>query len=230
MIPKEVLLKSLFFDVESVGLYATFEELVSKNPKLAELWSKRCKWLRQNSPAQLFEPTDSQLWLEKSSLHPEFAKIVCVSIGAYNKENLNITSLIGDETDILKKTRIIFGNAASQNLRLAGHTIKNFDIPFLGKRMVINHIQPPELINFYNKKPWEMTTLDITDTFSFGAYGQAHTSLDLMCTVLGVESPKGDMEGSQVHEAFYKGSIEKIKIYCEKDVKAVVECFHKLSF
>jgi DNA polymerase elongation subunit (family B) len=230
MIPKDVLLKSLYFDIESAGYYSTYEDLRDHNPGLADLWDKRCKWLRLNSGAELADASEAQLWLEKASLHPEFARVVCVTIGAYKEGELNMISFTGTEDEILAKTNKVFDNAYSKSLRLAGHTIKNFDIPFLGKRMIINGIKPSELLNTFGKKPWEMSVMDITEVFSFGASGQSHTSLDLMCQVLGVQSPKTEMKGSDVHEVYWNGGIEKIKRYCESDVRALVECFNKFVF
>lgn len=230
MIPKDVLLKSLYFDIETAGFYPTYEDMQLQNPELAALWDKRCKWLRLNSGPELESATESHLWLEKASLHPEFARVVCVSIGAYREGELNMISFTGSEPEILAKTNKVFDNSYSKSLRLAGHTIKNFDIPFLGKRMIINGVKPSELINTFGKKPWEMSVMDITEVFGFGASGQSHTSLDLMCNVLGVESPKTEMKGSDVHGVFWKGGIEKIKRYCESDVRALVECFNKFVF
>ena len=229
MIPAEIIKKGLYFDIETAGITKNLFELRLKNPKLAELWSKRCKWLRLNSGEDFKDASDDLLFLKKASLHPEFSRVVCVSIGAYKEDEVHIISFIGEESEILINTNKVFNNAASKRLRLAGHTIKNFDIPFLGKRMIINKINPSPIINFFDKKPWEMNILDISDIFSFGSIGQSHASLDLMCSVLGVDSPKIDMDGSMVHEEFYSGKIEDIKKYCELDVKAVIDCFNKMN-
>ena len=193
MLPKPTVLKGLYFDIETAGSYETFDLLSSRNPKLASLWSKRCKWLRLNSGPDLLNASDSELWDHKASLHPEFGRVVCVSIGAYNKEELNVISLSGTEMEILTKVNTIFNNSYSKNLILAGHTIKAFDIPFLGKRMAIHGIRPSELINFYGKKPWEMTIMELNEIWGFGSQGQSHSSLDLICTSLGVASPKEDI-------------------------------------
>jgi hypothetical protein len=231
MISTEILHKGLYFDIETVGLYNTLEELQKENPKLATLWSKRCKWLRPHSGEEFADATDADLWKEKSSLHPEFGKIVCVSFGAFDdKKELVIRSFTGDEKQILLDTNKVFGNSLQKGLRLAGHTIKNFDIPFLGKRMIINGVRPSDMINFFNKKPWEANLMDLNGIFAFGGFGQTHISLDLMCTVLGVDSPKIGMDGSKVHSEYYAGNIEEIKKYCEMDVFSAVECFQKFSF
>ena len=230
MIPKTTLLRGLYFDIETAGIYESFGVLTGNDPKLASLWSKRCKWLRLNSGPELMDASDSTLWKEKATLHPEFGKVICVTIGAYNKEDLNIINIVGDEKEILTKVNTIFNNAYSKNLILAGQSIRMFDIPFLGKRMVIHGIRPSEAINFFNKKPWDISIMELNEIFSFGASGQSHTSLDLICTVLGVDSPKDAMDGSMVHSEFYKGNIDGIQKYCEKDVRSMIGCFNKLSF
>jgi predicted PolB exonuclease-like 3'-5' exonuclease len=163
-------------------------------------------------------------------LHPEFAKVVCISFGAYNGDDIKIQSVIGEENEILINSNKIFNNAVSKSWKLGGHTIKNFDIPFVGKRMIINRIDPSPLIGQLNRKPWDSPVIDISEVFAFGGYGQTHSSLDLMCSVFGHESPKDEMDGSLVHSYFHSGRIEEIKKYCEMDVKYLMKCYESFSF
>lgn len=230
MISKEILRKILYFDIETAGLTFTFEELQDFNPKIAELWKKRCKWLKQNSGEEFKDYICGDFWKIKASLHPEFSKIVCVSFGAYHGDNMKIQSFYGEEYEILENTNKIFNNAMSKGWKIGGHTIKNFDIPFIGKRMIINKINPSPLIANLNRKPWDSPFLDISDVFSFGGWGQTHTSLDLMSAILGLESPKDKMDGSMVHQYFHEGKVNEIKKYCEMDVKVLMDCFNALSF
>ena len=234
MISKEILRKTLYFDIETAGIVDSFNDLEISNPRLAQLWKKRCKWLAQNSGEEAKYYTPSDFWKLKSSLHPEFSKVVCVTFGAYQdgveKLMIKVNSLIGEEAEILNNTNKIFNNANAKGWKLAGHTIKNFDIPFIGKRMIINKINPSILIGALNRKPWESPYLDISDIFSFGGWGQTHSSLDLMSATLGYDSPKDEMDGSQVHQYFYEGRIDEIKKYCEKDVEALMKCFESFCF
>lgn len=230
MINKDTLKKTLYFDIETSGITKTFEDLELENPRLAKMWTKRCKWLVQNSGEDQKKYTASDFWGIKSSLHPEFAKIVCVSFGAYDEDEPRIQSFTGDEMDILKKSNMVLNKAMSKGWKLAGHTIKNFDIPFMGKRFIINGIDPSPMIASLNRKPWESPFLDISEIFSFGGWGQTHTSLDLMSSVFGHESPKDEMDGSMVHDYYYAGKIEEIKKYCEMDVKVLMKCFENFSF
>ena len=230
MISKNDLRKILYFDIETAGIVEKFEDLQRENPRLAKLWEKRSKWLGLNSGEEFKYYTPNDFWKIKSSLHPEFSKVVCITFGAYSGDDVRINSFIGDENEVLTNTNKIFNNASSKGWKLGGHTIKNFDIPFIGKRMLINRIEPSPIIGVINRKPWDSPYIDLSDLFAFGGWGQTHSSLDLMSAVFGHESPKENMDGSLVHQYFYEGRIEEIKKYCERDVKSLVDCFSSFSF
>lgn len=232
MINKSLIENSIFFDIETAGLYSTLEELKENDKHLADLWVKRCKWLqKQVDPGESTDPSD--LWETRASLHPEFGRVVCVSFGVFTPEGLErITSFYGeDEKDILEKSNKVLANSRTKGYKIAGQNIKNFDVPYLGKRMLINKITPDPIIQTWNKKPWETPFLDLAEIFAFGAWGQTFSSLDLISHVLGVPTSKDNMEGSQVHSYYWKGgdSIESIKDYCEQDVICTMNCFKEIS-
>lgn len=230
MLHKGILEGSTFFDIETAGLYPTLSELKEKDEHLAELWVKRCKWLqKQIEPGESSDPSD--LWLNKSSLHPEFGKVVCVSFGLFTPEGTEkIMSFYGDnEKEILEKSNKVLANTRMKGNKLAGQNIKNFDVPYLGKRMLINKITPDPIIQMWNKKPWESQFLDLAEVFAFGAWGQTFSSLDLISHVLGVPTSKDNMEGSQVHSYYWEGKSESIKDYCEQDVVCTMKCFERLT-
>lgn len=232
MINKSLIENSIFFDIETAGLYSTLEELEENDKHLADLWVKRCKWLqKQVDPGESTDPSD--LWETRASLHPEFGRVVCVSFGVFTPEGLErITSFYGeDEKDILEKSNKVLANSRTKGYKIAGQNIKNFDVPYLGKRMLINKITPDPIIQTWNKKPWETPFLDLAEIFAFGAWGQTFSSLDLISHVLGVPTSKDNMEGSQVHSYYWKGgdSIESIKDYCEQDVVCTMNCFKEIS-
>jgi DNA polymerase elongation subunit (family B) len=230
MIPRILLDSSVFIDIETVGLYSSLDEAYTKDRRLADLWIKRCKWLQKNiEPGESSDPHD--LWETKASLHPEFGKIICISFGVFSGSLEKITSFYGDdEKDILEKSNKILANSRSKNFKVAGQNIKNFDIPYIGKRMLINSIVPDVIIQTWNKKPWETSFTDLSEILSFGAWGQTFSSLELVSHVLGVESSKENMDGSKVHGSYWKENrIEDIKDYCESDVLCTMNCFKKLS-
>lgn len=230
MLNKSLIESSIFFDIETAGLYSTLEECKANDPHLAELWIKRCKWLQKNvDPGESTDPND--LWLNRSSLHPEFGRVVCVSFGVFSSGMEKITSFYGDdERDILEKANKILANSRTKEFKIAGQNIKNFDIPYLGKRMIINSITPDPIIQTWNKKPWETSFVDLAEIFSFGAWGQTFSSLDLISHVLGVPTSKDNLDGSMVHSSYWdKKMFEEIKDYCEQDVVCTMNCFQRLS-
>ena len=231
MINKAILQNSLFFDIETVPSYPSLDDLLKEDYHLFKLWNKRCKWLAKNvDPEEDSSP--SVLWENRASLHPEFGKIVCVSLGTYTEHGIErIMSFYGDdEKDILEKTNKVFRNANVKGMKIAGQNIKNFDIPYLGKRMLINRITPAQNIQTWNKKPWETSFLDLAEVFAFGAWGQGFSSLDLISHVLGVKGSKDNLDGSLVAQTYWTDKdIEKIKEYCEEDVLCTMQCFDRIS-
>ena len=230
MYPEQEIKKFLYFDLETVGQTNNFEELKEENPRLATLFEKRCK-------AYLFdkEGTEniSHLWQNNAGLHPEFGKIVCASFGYFNPSTMEpiLTSYYGDdEKDLLTTSRKLLRKVDQEGYSLCGHYIKGFDIPYLAKRMIINGMMPPLMIQTHNKKPWEIKHLDTKEMWSFGSYGQSFASLDLVTCSLDIESPKDKMAGDMVHSEYYdKNNIEGIKEYCEKDVLALMRMLQKVS-
>jgi hypothetical protein len=231
MIKKEDLKKILYFDVETAKGYESFSDLEDQNPRLAKLWSKRAKYYRDNVNG-MGSLSDSEIYEEKSPLEPEFGRVVCVSFGVWDDiQGKRMTSFYGpNEFEILEKTNKIFLNASAKSMKICGHNIKMFDIPFLGKKMIFNGIVPSSNLQVWDKKPWEMPILDTSEFFSFGSWSQKFLGLDLLACSLGVDSPKEDIEGSQVSGVFWTdGNYDRIKEYCEKDVITVMEILDKVS-
>lgn len=212
--------KVLFFDLETVGMTSTYDDLKVANPRLHKLWALwQDKYKETNG-----EQTLSEVWLNKSGLHAEYGKVVCASFGYYDKDmNIKITSFYGDdEKDILTKCAKILNNSDSAGFSLSGYNIKKFDIPFLWKRMLINNITPPKIINVWDKKPWELKFLDIAEMWNGGTWN-SFTSMDTVGALFNVDSSKADLKGDLVHEAYWnKKEIERIKDYCEQDVIATM--------
>lgn len=233
MFKLDTIQKYLYFDVETASSHESYDDLVDKNPRLAALWEKRCKYYRTAFP-ELSESSNSEIYDAKSPLEPEFARVVCVSFGSFDGDGLErFISFSGpDEVDILNKSNKVFNNAMAKNWKLCGHNIKSFDVPCLGKRMLYNSINPSQNIQIWDKKPWEVPYVDTAEIFSFGSWvQQKYLSLDLVSCMFDVESPKNSMDGSQVSETFWKsGDYEKIREYCESDVRTVMEIMKKSCF
>jgi hypothetical protein len=231
MIQESILRNCLFFDVETASGAKDLKSLQEENPRLAKLWERRVKYYK--SYPDFVNSTSAEIYEDKAGLEPEFSRIVCVSFGTINDDgSFRFISFYGqDEVDILQKTKKVFLNCAQKNMKIAGHNIKGFDVPCIGKRMLINGIFPPPNLLVWDKKPWDIPYFDTSEIFAFGSWSQQkYLSLDLLSCSLGVDSPKEDIDGSQVSKTYWvEGDYERIKTYCEKDVETVMNVLLKSS-
>ena len=158
----------------------------------------------------------------------EFGKIVCISVGYFIENTSNktfrVTSFIGEEIKILEDFKNLLDNHFNkQHHLLCAHNGKEFDFPYIARRMIIHQIALPSKLNLFGKKPWEVPHLDTMELWKFGDY-KHYSSLKLLTNILGIPSPKDDIDGSQVADVFYKEKgISRIKEYCEKDTIAVAQ-------
>lgn len=227
MFTQNFLSSLIFIDIETVSGTKNLSEL---SQSMIDLWSERCEYLRDRFEDNK-DLNDQDLYEYKSALHAEFNKIVCVSIGrlTFNPDGPKFTvkSFYGDdEHDIISKTLMGLDQLFSKNpgLKLCGHNVKNFDFPVLCKRAIINGISIPKPFIVHDKKPWEMPLYDTMDIWSFGAWQQGFTGLKAICTVLGLPSPKSDIEGKDVTKVYWSekpGELERIMEYCERDTVAL---------
>ena len=225
MIEKIRLDHILFLDIETVPESADFNELDSE---MKALWENKTQYQRKDE----YTPED---FYERAGIWAEFGKIVCISVGYFTLKgdvrNFRVTSFFGEEKKILHDFINLLNNHFNQPQHvLCGHNAKEFDIPFIARRMIINNIAIPNKLNLFGKKPWEIPHLDTLELWKFGDY-KHFTSLKLLTKVLGVPSPKDDIDGSEVAKVFYKDKdIDRIATYCEKDVIAVAQIILKLRF
>jgi predicted PolB exonuclease-like 3'-5' exonuclease len=226
--------KLLFFDIETVGQYKDLDELPKQELKLWESYYDNFKE-RVTDKSKLHSVEShlnkKEVYRQTAAFFPEFGKVACVSLGFVTKDGkTKFESFYGvDEIDILKKVRDVFNKIDSMDFSLCGQNIKNFDIPFLAKRYVINGLKTPTIFPKHDTKPWEMKVLDTKEVWSFGGkYGLS--SLDLICMSLDVDSPKnGDVKGDNVNKNFWVDNHEEIKEYCERDVKALIDIITKFN-
>lgn len=213
--------KVLFLDIETVPQVSNWNEL---SPEWKNLWTKKVE--KQISEAE----TPEEFYSKRAGILAEFGKIICISCGIISNENqLKLKSFYGDdEVDILLGfNKLLNDNYFKSDLILCAHNGKEFDFPFLARRMLINQIEIPSILNLQGKKPWEIQHLDTMELWKFGDY-KHYTSLNLLAAVLGIPTPKDDIDGSQVASVYYEEKdLERIKIYCEKDVLTVAQIFRK---
>jgi len=218
----EINLKNiLFLDIETVPQESSFSNLAEESQ---ELYALKTKYQRKED----FSPEE---FYERAGIWAEFGKIVCISVGFFDKEmsdlSFRLKSFYGDnEVEIL----IEFKNLLEQYFNhkqhvLCAHNGKEFDFPYIARRMIINQIKLPEKLNLFGKKPWEVAHLDTLEMWKFGDY-KHYTSLKLLTSILGIDSPKGDIDGSMVGEVYYKeNDLDRIAKYCENDTLAVAQVY-----
>ncbi len=220
MIEKIRLDNILFIDIETVPQEEHFNSL---DDEMKGLWEQKTLYQRKDD-------FTGEAFYDRAGIWAEFGKIICISAGYFTTKNdirnFRVTSFFGDEPKILKDFNNLLNNHfnLTQHI-LCGHNAKEFDIPFIARRMIINQISLPLKLNIFGKKPWEISHLDTLELWKFGDY-KHFTSLKLLTKVLGIPSPKGDIDGSQVAKVFYVDKdIDRIVTYCEKDVIAVAQVF-----
>jgi DNA polymerase elongation subunit (family B) len=179
------------------------------------LWDQKTRFQRRDgeTPAEFYS---------RGGILAEFGKIICISVGIFSskteKLNLRIKSFYGDEEKELLQSFIDILKKQADTLIFCAHNGKEFDYPYLCRRMLINGLKIPVQLNLHGKKPWEILHLDTMDLWKFGDF-KNYTSLKLLAAVFGIPSPKDDIDGSMVNDVYWKeNDIERIRIYCEKDV------------
>jgi predicted PolB exonuclease-like 3'-5' exonuclease len=215
----------LFLDIETVPETEHFSDLDSD---FQELFAHKTQYQRK-------EDVSPEEFYERAGIWAEFGKIICISVGYFTQKSgerqFRVTTFQGDEERLL----LDFSNLINNHFNLpqhvmCGHNVKEFDFPFIARRMLIHGIKIPDKLNLMGKKPWEVPHLDTLELWKFGDY-KHFTSLKLLTKVLGVPSPKDDIDGSEVAKVFYKDKdIDRIATYCEKDVIAVAQIILKLRF
>ncbi len=219
----------LFLDIETVPLQPKLDGL-SEN--LQKYWKEKSERLGHNSD----EISDDDFFRQRAAIYSEFGKIVCISVGILykksdNTECLKIKSFANDDEAVLLNQfkALVLNFMTTSYHRFCGHNIKEFDMPYIGRRMLINGIELPPQLQFQNKKPWEMPLLDTMDFWKFGDY-KNYTSLKLLAEVLGIPTPKDDIDGSMVADVYYnENNLQRIATYCQKDVVATVQVWRKLN-
>ena len=209
----------LFLDIETVPAEPSFELL---SPLMQALWEKKSKQFR--SPEQLADEVYG-----RAGIYSEFGKIICISVGLIREKNpyiLRLKSFFGeDEKKLLIDFSAMLTKFCKTNREaiLCAHNGKEFDYPYIARRMIINGLVIPDILDNSGKKPWEVKLLDTMDLWKFGDY-KNYTSLELLTSVLGIPTPKDDIDGSMVAGVYYiEKAHERIVRYCEKDVIAIVQ-------
>jgi len=219
--------KILFLDIETVPEFEYFEDL---SETMQELFEAKTRFQRKE------DDEVSDFYQNRAGVLSEFAKVVCISAGfiytdTYGERSFRVKSYYGDDEKalLLEFKELLDNNYAYHDTYLCAHNGKEFDYPFIARRMIINGIALPAALDIAGKKPWEVRHLDTMELWKFGDY-KHYTSIKLLTAVLGIPSPKDDIDGSEVAGVYYKEKdLKRIAIYCEKDTLAVAQIFLRLK-
>ncbi len=210
----------LYLDIETTSAYPTYFDMPER---IQALWDKKAKSVNYKGDLKLME------LFNRSGIYSEFGKIVCISVGYINKENmqLRIKSYYSHQE---KKLLLEFADLLNKYFNtnkhlLCAHNGKEFDFPYIARRMLVNGVALPKLLDIAGKKPWEVKHLDTMDLWKFGDY-KHYTSLNLLTAIFDIPTPKDDIDGSQVGRVYWvEKNLERIAGYCQKDVLAVAQLF-----
>jgi hypothetical protein len=227
--------KILFIDIETVGGCYNYDQCLEFNTSLAKQFENYFDWFLKRFPEDNIDSEPdlmNYVFQKRAGLVPEFAKIVCVSV-AFVMDNGDIkTQTFANENEytLLKDVQKLLERCGKLDFHLCGHNLKNFDIPMLAKRMIINGLMPPSILPSYDTKPWEIKAIDTREIWQYGAYSSIG-SLDLLCASMEIESSKqGEVTGDKVHNAYWEeNKLEEISKYCEQDVKVLIEIIKKFK-
>ena len=217
----------LLLDIETVCSHASYEQLPDRMQKL---WDKKAVSLKRADDSL----TNAEHFYDRGAIYAEFGKIICIAFGAfYWNENeelaFKVSSFSGDdEADLLRQFKALIEKYPADQLILCAHNGKEFDFPFLCRRMLIHCIEIPKALQMTGKKPWEILHQDTMDLWKFGDY-KSYTSLDLLAAVFDIPGSKNEMSGEQVTKVYYEeNDLAKISRYCREDVVVLAQLYLRL--
>jgi 3'-5' exonuclease len=215
----------LFIDIETVPQARDYHSLTEPWKKL---WNHKASQLAKN------DETPEELY-PRAGIYAEFGKVICISVGFLTKtkdvRQFRIKSFYGhNEKEVLQGfSDLLNQNYFNKTHFLCAHNGKEFDFPYLCRRILANSISMPEMLDLAGKKPWDIQHLDTMQLWKFGDF-KSYTSLELLAAVFGLSTPKDDIDGSKIHEVYYiNDDLERIKNYCQKDVATLASVFLRMN-
>lgn len=213
----------LFLDIETVPAMPSYNAL---SERMKHLWDKKAESLKRaenDTPESLYE---------KAGIFAEFGKIICISTGVIIGGKAHLKSFFGhDEKELLNEFADYLRDLPSRGVRLlCAHNGKEFDFPWICRRMMINGIRIPDMMNIQGKKPWEIAHIDTMELWKFGDF-KNFTSLDLLTELFDIPTPKDDINGADVARVYYEeDNLIRIMQYCQKDVVALIQLLRRLNY
>lgn len=212
-------------DIETVRIKEHYSDLDESTKKA---WRTKNK---QNGIVPSEEEL-SEAWVKVASLWAEFSKVCCISIAYQIKGKLYVKCFASEDEIAILRAFSAFANEAQNrkgDWRFAGHAMGFFDVPFICKRYIINYMPPPDIIDESGEKPWLKDVLDTNKLWKSFGEGTAGSSLDALCNALQIPSPKVDLTGGDVGEAYYKGELIRISDYCNLDAIATYNVIRRFK-
>jgi len=209
----------LVLDIETVPQHGAFQQVPEQMQKL---WDLKTQNNRKEATAEEF--------YDRAGIWAEFGKIICISVGIFTKgknTGLRVKSFFSDDEKelLIQFSDLLHSQPAS--LILCAHNGKEFDFPYICRRMLINGITMPVQLEMSGKKPWEINHLDTMELWKFGDY-KNFTSLNLLTAIFNIPTPKDDIDGSQVgHVYWVENDLKRIATYCQKDVVATAQLIRR---
>ena len=203
----------LFLDIETVPVVYNYADL---KPETKKLWDAKYKHHAPETP---------EVHYVKAGVFAEFAKIICISVGYLKEKTFRLKSFYGDDEIklLIEFSELLNKHYSNKGSQLCAHNGKEFDYPFMARRMLINGLPIPSKLDMAGKKPWEVNLLDTMELWKFGDY-KSYTSLNLLAHVFGIPTPKDDIDGSDVSRVYYEEKdLKRIVTYCQKDVLTVAQ-------
>ncbi|MDX9932257.1 MAG: ribonuclease H-like domain-containing protein [Bacteroidales bacterium] len=213
----------LFLDIETVPAQPNYNAL---SDRMKHLWDKKAESLKRA------ETDTAETLYEKAGIFAEFGKIICISTGVVISGKAHLKSFFGhDEKDLLIEFADYLRDLPSRGVRLlCAHNGKEFDFPWICRRMMINGIRIPDILNIQGKKPWEISHIDTMELWKFGDF-KNFTSLDLLTELFDIPTPKDDINGADVARVYYEeDDLIRIMQYCQKDVVALIQLLRRLNY
>ncbi len=214
--------KILFLDIETVSAEKSFDNL---SEEWKNLYAHKTRFQRKD------DTTPQEFYPKQAAILAEFGKIVCISCGYLHQSGsqteFHVKSFYGDNEEILLKefAEMLNSHYNTPQHLLCAHNGKEFDYPYIARRMLILGIEIPQILNLAGKKPWEVQHLDTMELWKFGDY-KHYTGIKLLAALFNIPTPKDDIDGSMVGQVYYQEKdLERIKVYCEKDTLTVAQLF-----
>jgi 3'-5' exonuclease len=218
----------LFLDIETV---AVTDQYALLDDRMKVQWARKANFFRQRDENQ----TDEDLFHERAGIYAEFGKIIVIAIGKFTENEKAERGLKTkyfahhDEHLLLQEFKTALEKMDQPQLKLCAHNGKEFDFPYLSRRMLVHGIPLPAILDLAGKKPWDTPHLDTMEMWKFGDY-KHYTSLDLLATLFNIPTSKGELDGSMVNRVYYRDrDLRKIAEYCVGDVVAVAQLYLKLK-